>query len=138
MVARPQERVRLEARPHGVVLAPSLARAAVLAGCGIGLSTVGWPWTVPGAFLLVVAAAATLPAVWRWERTRLVVTSERLVVVSGTLRRTRAEVPLSRVPAIEVEQGVVGRLLGYGTLIAGELEVAYVPHPRRVAESASG
>ena len=29
-------------------------------------------------------------------------------------------------------QGLVGRLLGYGTIVAGELEIEYVPKPRDV------
>jgi hypothetical protein len=36
------------------------------------------------------------------------------------------------VGAVEIEQGIVGRLLGYGTILAGELEIEYVPEPRRV------
>jgi hypothetical protein len=34
--------------------------------------------------------------------------------------------------AVELEQGLVGRLLGYGTVVAGELEIDYVPRVRRV------
>ena len=137
MVARRREEVRFEARPHGVVLAPAVARAFVLAGCGLGLSALGWPWTAPGALLLAVAAMSMLRAVWRWERTRLVVTTERLIVVSGTFRRSRADVRLAGVSAIQVEQGLLGRLLGYGTLVAGELEIPHVPEPRRFADAAA-
>ncbi|MBD0329674.1 MAG: PH domain-containing protein [Thermoleophilia bacterium] len=132
----PSERVRLVARLHGVVLAPALARALPLAAVGGGLVVLGWPATPAGAVALALAAAIALRAVWRWERTRLLVTSERLVIVTGTLRRTRAEVPLARVRTVEIEQGVLGRLLGYGTLVAGDLEVPYVPDPRTVAELA--
>jgi uncharacterized membrane protein YdbT with pleckstrin-like domain len=138
MVARRQERVRLEARPHGIVLAPAIGRAVVLAGCCAGLWSVGWPWTVPGTFLLAAAAATALRAVWRWERTRLIVTTRRLVLVSGSFRRRRADVPLTRIHAVDVEQGLLGRILGYGTLIAGDLEVRYVADPHRVSELAAG
>jgi hypothetical protein len=41
-------------------------------------------------------------------------------------------VRLSRAGAIEVEQTLVGRLLGYGTLIAANLEIDYVPGPQEV------
>ena len=40
---------------------------------------------------------------------------------------------LSRIGPVELEQTLVGRLLGYGTVIAGELEIPYVPGPHRVA-----
>jgi hypothetical protein len=36
------------------------------------------------------------------------------------------------VPALEFEQGIVGRMLGYGTLVAGDFEVPYVPDARRI------
>jgi hypothetical protein len=39
-------------------------------------------------------------------------------------------VRLERVGAVEVEQSLAGRVLGYGTLIAGPLEITYVPQPR--------
>jgi membrane protein YdbS with pleckstrin-like domain len=137
MVARGQEHVRLVARQHGIVLARPLVGALALAGGGGALFLLGWPASAGGAVALAVAAAAALRAVWRWERTRLLVTSERLVVVTGTLRPSRADVPLARVSAVEVEQGLVGRLLGYGTLIAGDLEVPYVPDPRAIADLAA-
>jgi membrane protein YdbS with pleckstrin-like domain len=136
MVAGTPERVRLVARQHGVVLAGSLARALALAGAGGALALWGWPASLAGALALALAAVVALRGVWRWERTRLLVTTHRLVVVTGTLRRSRADVALARVSAIEVEQGLLGRLLGYGTVIAGDLEVPYVPDPGGVAELA--
>jgi uncharacterized membrane protein YdbT with pleckstrin-like domain len=101
----PGEEVKLEARPHGVALVVPLTRPLVLAG----------------------AALTAFRAVWRWDRTRLVLTSEKLFVVYGIARRRAAAVRLSRVPALEWEQGPLGRVLGYGTLVAGDFEVPYVP-----------
>jgi hypothetical protein len=37
------------------------------------------------------------------------------------------------VGTVELEQSLTGRLLGYGTVVAGEIEIDYVPQPRRVA-----
>ena len=53
-------------------------------------------------------------------------------MVHGTLHRRAAAVRLSRLGAIEIEQSLVGRLLGYGTIVAGDLEIEYVLEPRRV------
>jgi len=125
--------VRLDARQHGVVLARPLAKAVGLAGVGGALVALGWPFSPVGALVVAASAAVALLAVWRWERTRVVVTGEELCVVSGTLRRRTATVSLSRVGAVEVDQGFLGRLLGYGTLVAGELEVPNVARPRAVA-----
>jgi hypothetical protein len=127
----PGEEVRLESRPHGVALVGPLFRPLGLAGGGAALvvlgSPVAWPLGLAGALLLGLAAGAAFRAVWRWDRTRLVLTSEKLFVVYGIARRRAAAVRLSRVPALEWEQGPVGRVFGYGTLVAGDFEVPYVP-----------
>lgn len=132
MLVHPDERVCLDARRHGVVLARPLARAAVLTGLGAFLLVQRWPLQVPGAALVVVAAAVCLRAVWRWERTRLVVTTEKVFLVDGTLRRRAESVRLRTVEKLELEQSFPGRLLGYGTLVAGPLEIEHVPEPRSV------
>lgn len=127
-----RERVCLETRCHGVVLARPFLRALAVGGIGGFLVVSGWPFTLAGAPLLALAAGVAFVGVWRWERTRVVLTTEKLYVVSGTLRRRAAAVRLERVRAVEVEQSLPGRALGYGTLVAGELEIPYVPQPRRV------
>jgi uncharacterized membrane protein YdbT with pleckstrin-like domain len=127
------ERIRLEARRHEIVLARPLAEALALAAAGAVLLARGWPLSFGGAFLLAVAAARLLPAVWRWERTRLVITTDRLSVSYGTLRRRAAAVGLEHLGPIEVEQTLLGRLLGYGTVTAGDLEIPYVPKPYEIS-----
>lgn len=123
----------VDARRHGVVLARPLGRALLLALLGTGAFLGGWPVSAAGAALLCIAAAGALAAVWRWDHTRVVLTGDRLYVVHGTLRRHAAAVRLERVGAVEVEQTVPGRLLGYGTIVAGDLEISYVPEPAKVS-----
>jgi hypothetical protein len=60
------------------------------------------------------------------------VTTDKLCLVDGTLRRRASTVRLRTVENLELEQSLPGRLLGYGTLVAGPLEIAHVPEPRRV------
>lgn len=122
----------LDERRHAVVLAGPFVRALGLAAVGIGCMAIGWPASIAGVLLQTLGAAIALRAVWDWERTRVVLTTEKLFVVHGTLRKRAAAVRLSRVGAVEIEQSLLGRLLGYGTIIAGELEIMYVPEPRRV------
>ncbi|MFL5917524.1 MAG: PH domain-containing protein [Gaiellaceae bacterium] len=126
------ERVCLDQRRHAIVLAGAFARALGLAAVGIGLMAIGWPVSVGGVALQVVAAVIALRAVWDWEQTRVVLTTDKLFVVHGTLRKRAAAVRLARIGAVEIEQGLLGRLLGYGTIIAGDLEIEYVPEPRHV------
>ena len=126
------EHVYVDARRHGIVLVRPLGRALLLAALG-GLAFLGgWPVSVAGAAILVVAAAAAVAAVWRWDRTRVVLTADKLFVVHGTLKRHAAAVRLAKVQTVEVEQSLLGRLLGYGTLVAGDLEISCVASPGRV------
>lgn len=132
----PGERVRLEVRPHGVALARPLARAILFAAIGAALVVEGmpvaWPLGVLGALALVYGAFTALRAVLAWDRTLLVVTSAKLLVLHGVLRRRAASVALPAGGAVEVDQSLLGRLLGYGTVVAGDLEVPYVPDPTRL------
>jgi uncharacterized membrane protein YdbT with pleckstrin-like domain len=74
--------------------------------------------------------------VWQWDRTHFVLTTDKLLVIYGIAQRRAAAVRLARVGPVEMEQSVLGRMLGYGTVIAGELEIPYVPDPRRVCSLA--
>jgi PH (Pleckstrin Homology) domain-containing protein len=138
MWTSPQERICLDERRHGIVLVRPFAKALVVAALGTGLSWIGGVLAIPGAVVLSVAAAAALRAAWSWERTRVVVTTEKLYVAYGFVRRRAAGVRLARTRTIEVEQTLLGRLLGYGTLIAGDLEVDYVADPWHVWQVAGG
>jgi uncharacterized membrane protein YdbT with pleckstrin-like domain len=132
MITSGWEKICLDERRHAVVLAGPFVRALGLASVGIGLMAIGWPVSIVGVALQAVGAFVALRAVWNWEQTRLVVTTEKLFVVHGTLRRRAAAVRLAKIGPVEIEQGLAGRLLGYGTIVAGDLEIEYVPEPRRV------
>jgi membrane protein YdbS with pleckstrin-like domain len=129
----PEERIVVDARRHGIVLIRPLARAGAVAVAGAGAMLAGWPFSAGGVVLLIVAALVATSAVWRWDRTHVVLTSEKLFVVHGVVRRRAAAVRLERIGTLELEQSLIGRLFGYGTLFAGELEIPYVPEARRVA-----
>lgn len=132
MLASREERVFLDARKHGIVLVEPLLRALVLAGLGAVAFRLGWPASVAGATLLAAAAALALSAVWRWDRTHVVLTTEKLFVVHGVVHKRAAAVRLARLGTVELDQSLFGRLLGYGTLVAGDLEIPWVAAPREV------
>lgn len=133
----PGEKVRLEERPHAAALARPLGRALLAAVVG-AILVLAAPATLGlvGAFLLAVAALYSLAAVWRWDRTQLVVTSDKLFITYGIAQRRAAAVRLARVGPVEMRQSVLGRMLGYGTVTAGELEIPYVPDPDKVCSLA--
>jgi hypothetical protein len=116
-----------EAHRHGIALARPLLRALALALAGAACFLA--PWTAVaalGAALLASAALIAVVAVARWDRTHLLVTGNALVVEHGFLRRSTASVSLDGT-VLEVERPLLGRILGYGTVVAGELEIDCVP-----------
>jgi uncharacterized membrane protein YdbT with pleckstrin-like domain len=129
-----EERIYVDQRRHGIVLVRPLGRALLLTIFGITGIALGWPATIAGGVLVVAAAGYAVAAVLRWDRTHVVVTGERLFVEHGIVRRRAAAVTLAKVSTVEVDQSFLGRLLGYGTVVAGDLEVDCVPRPRDVSQ----
>lgn len=95
--------------------------------------------------LLVLAAAVTaglsLPfAVWiaiRNLTTERALTSRRVIQKTGWISRHTDEMKLGAVENTEISQGVIGRLLGYGTVRVsgrgvGQVELRLAPDPMRV------
>jgi len=85
----------------------------------------------------------------RWIRvntSEFAVTSKRVVVKLGIMHRRTLELLLRQVEAIEVEQGLMGRIFGYGTITlvgtGGTKEPFHgIAHPlefRRQVQTASG
>jgi len=117
----------IEAHRHGIALARPLLRALVLALAGAACFLAPWPVAaVLGAVLLGIAALVAVLGVARWERTHLSMDANMLVVEHGFLRRRSASVSLHGT-VFEIERTLPGRILGYGTVIAGELEIDCVP-----------
>ena len=128
------EQVCLDARRHGIVLARPLGRALSLAVVGGVLLTQFWALALLGAVAIAVGALTALRAVWRWEWTRFVITTERVYLAQGSLHRRAKAVRLRAIDAVELEQSATGRLLGYGTVLVGPLEVEHVAQPKEVTQ----
>jgi uncharacterized membrane protein YdbT with pleckstrin-like domain len=117
----------MEVHRHGIALARPFLRALALALAGAACFLA--PWTAVaavGAVLLALAAVIAVTGVLRWDRTHLSVTGSALVVEHGFLSRRSASISLNGT-VFEVERTLLGRILGYGTVVAGELEMEYVP-----------
>ena len=89
------EEIYLDARLHGAVLARPIFRSAMLVVLGIVAMLVPYAAAaVVGAVLIAAGAFFTLRAVWQWERTHLVVTTEKVYLLNGTLHRRSKAVRL--------------------------------------------
>ena len=70
-----------------------------------------------GAVLLIVAVACIVRGILKRNATEMAVTDKRVVVKVGVATRRTIELLLSKVESIGVEESVMGRILGYGTVV---------------------
>jgi uncharacterized membrane protein YdbT with pleckstrin-like domain len=63
----------------------------------------------------------------RYKSVELAVTTKRVIVKHGFIRRQTVEMNLNKVESIQVEQGVLGRLFNFGTLIVAGTGTSHAP-----------
>ncbi|HEV8097434.1 MAG TPA: PH domain-containing protein [Burkholderiales bacterium] len=73
---------------------------------GVSLAMVGVP--------LVLGLAVLLVAAIRRQTTELVLTDRRIITKRGLITRDTVEMNLNKVESVHVNQGLMGRILGYG------------------------
>jgi uncharacterized membrane protein YdbT with pleckstrin-like domain len=66
---------------------------------------------------LVIGVAAALAGFLRRSATEMAVTNKRMVIKTGILSRRTYEILLSKIESIHVEEGLLGRVLGYGSVV---------------------
>ncbi len=142
------EYVVVTSRSHGKTLTgPVLVLlvtvfAATFAAVRAARELTGPARTLVLGVVLVVAAALLLSRVLvpflRWHTTTYTFTDRRFVVRSGVLAREARTVPLDRIAGIDVEMGVLDRVLRCGTLVVsdagedGRFELHDVPRVEEV------
>jgi uncharacterized membrane protein YdbT with pleckstrin-like domain len=89
-----------------VILLPGLANSDMqaLGGCG-------------GGILLLLAALSGVSAVISYTTSEFALTNKRVLVKVGFIRRHSLELLLTKVEGVGVDQGILGRMLGYGTIV---------------------
>jgi uncharacterized membrane protein YdbT with pleckstrin-like domain len=107
----PGEEIEYQAQLHPLIYAP----AAVLLFLTIVLVTVGlWP---VGLVSFVLAAIAGAKSHLTRTTSEFVVTNRRVLIKVGVLSRHTLEMLLQRVETVGVDQTLLGRLFGYGSIV---------------------
>jgi uncharacterized membrane protein YdbT with pleckstrin-like domain len=104
------------------VLALGLLIEAIAAKNGKGMaasasSTEIEAMVVFGVFLLVVCFVLVAYGVAKRNATEMAVTTKRVLIKTGLGSRRTLDLMLSRVESIGVEETVLGRMLGYGSVV---------------------
>jgi len=122
------ETIIFETRLHWVVLLGPILLAVLFALPGLGMFVLSGRTTgdktvtsesliILGAAFFAVALIFVVRGVLVRNATEMTVTNKRVFVKVGLAARRTIELLLSRVESIGVEESVLGRMLGYGTVI---------------------
>ena len=106
----PNEQVTYRARLHWIIyLTPVIV---VMAAIAIALGGEGIAAIVTGGIGLLLM----LPPWIKSSSSEFAITDKRVVIKVGLIRRHSLELLLQKVEGIGVDQGIIGRILGYGTI----------------------
>jgi len=70
-----------------------------------------------GWFTLPLAALMMLPPTLAFASSELVITDRRVLIKTGIVRRQTLEMFISRIESIAIDQGFLGRMWDYGTVV---------------------
>ena len=120
-IVGPGERVTHIGRVSLLSILPSLFLGVLLIGAGAAvlvMSSTRPEVMVPLAGVLaVIGVLVFLAALVRRSSTELAVTNRRIIAKFGFISRSTVEMNLTKIESVRVEQSVMGRLFGYGSLI---------------------
>lgn len=112
-ILSPGERLVYEGHVSMFAILPSLVGGAVLILAGIGLIIGAGP---VGFVLVALGLIWIAAALIRRSSTELAVTDRRVIAKFGFVSRNTIELNLSKLESVRVEQSVMGRIFGYGSV----------------------
>ena len=87
-------------------------------GVTLGSSTISpQGMAISGGILLFIALVIVLYGIAKRNATEMAVTNKRVLIKTGIASRRSLDMMLSTVESIGVEESVLGRMMGYGTVI---------------------
>ncbi|HEY7483712.1 MAG TPA: PH domain-containing protein [Streptosporangiaceae bacterium] len=119
--------------PVGITFGGFVAVGAVNTWAGNSEATMflWWAWLALLAWL-----------VWKliaWTMLYFIITEYRVILISGVLNRRVAMMPLGKISDVSLDRSVLGRMLGYGTIVlesTGQEQalrnVVFMPYPEQL------
>lgn len=107
----PNEQITYRATLHWIIYAfPAIVLIIALA---VALAGGGW---IASTAIAIVAFVLFLPPWIKSSSSEFAITNKRVLIKVGLIRRHSLELLLQKVEGIGVDQGIAGRILGYGTI----------------------
>ena len=124
------EAIVYRARLHWTTFLTSIVVVLLGIGLAILLQVVQPAYTLAGAALAGVGLLLAIGPAIRYLSSEFAVTDKRVLGKVGFIERESAETLLSKIEAIAVDQGVIGRILGFGTVTITGTGGTQEPFPR--------
>jgi len=107
------ENILYRARLHWVVFVwPLIWFIAAIISFGRG----GHAAFTAGCLFILISIAKAISAFITFSNSEFAVTNQRVIAKVGFIRRNSLEVLLGKIEAIQVNQDILGRILGYGSI----------------------
>lgn len=145
------ERRVIRVRRHWAVLMPILGQTVLLLGAAMIISAIFDDGDDSAWLLQSLLWYAGFFAVLRfayhvleWWVERIVITDKRFMLTDGIIVTNVAMMPITKVTDLTYRRPVIGRMLGYGTLVvesAGQIQalnqITFLPRPEEVYDAIS-
>jgi len=83
---------------------------------GLANPEVSFLWMLGAVFLLYAAGVGAVRAI-QSASSEFAITNKRVVIKVGFIKRKTLEMVLTKVETIRVDQSILGRMFGYGTIV---------------------
>jgi membrane protein YdbS with pleckstrin-like domain len=110
------ERIVYRARLHWTIFLTAIVVVVLGIALGILLQVVEPAYSLAGAALAGIGLLLAIGPAVRYISSEFAVTDKRVLGKLGFIERESKETLLSKVEAIAIDQGVIGRILGFGTV----------------------
>lgn len=125
----PEEKVLYQTKPHLIVFYP------VFLWGFLATYFFSTEWgTVIGSLLLAISIVSMINSFINYYCSEYVITTKRILVKVGFIRRRSLEIFLERIEGIYIEQSIIGRILNFGTVFVGGIggtktPFYFIPNP---------
>jgi uncharacterized membrane protein YdbT with pleckstrin-like domain len=107
----PNEQITYRAKLHWIIY--SLPVTVFVIAFLVALGGGGW---IAGLAIGVIGLVLLVPPWIKSTSSEFAITNKRVLIKVGLIRRHSLELLLQKVEGIGVDQGILGRILGYGTI----------------------
>ncbi len=111
------EKVTYRTNLHWVVFFWSVTFVIIAMVGFVSISAIGVAGVVIGMFFVFLALLTGIWSYIEYATSEFAVTNKRVLVKIGWIRRHSIELYLTKVEGIGVNQSILGRIFGYGTII---------------------